>query len=845
MSDDNKRSVEERPRFSLAFFLESVWRDLRVSLRSLMAKPGFTFLVVLSLGLGVGANTVIFSLIDGILLRPAAVPHASDLVTFDTAASRMTKFGDTSYLDYTDYAKQTKDFLGTVVYRRVTVGMNPGTALSHARSTVVWGLLVSGNYFSMLEVKPVLGRNFLPEEDQALGRSPVAIISYNLWQRTFNGDPHLAGTSVRLNGHLYTIIGVAPKSFSGLDLSYRPDIYVPMMMIADIVPIGGNQLLQSRHSRSFVVRGRLRPGVSVAQAQAEANTICSNLAHEYPATNKDTNFILRRDLDYRIQGNGVVLPAVLMGLVLFVLLIACANAASLLMARGTARLGSIATQFAIGATRGRVLRQLMTESTVLAILGGACGVTLAYLGIQLAMTLVPYTPAPQGPLFSLDTRVLLCALAASTLTIFLCGLAPACMATGEAARAALKVRSSAVSNLSFGVIARRTLIGGQVALSVILLIGGALFLKAFGRLQAFDLGFNPNHVYVVAMNPGLYGYSKDQVTEFFKELRNRCAVLPGVKSASLTAVPPFLGLYSQDISIDGYTTPGGDKVVDTLTNRVSPDYFDTLQIPFLEGRNFTENDKADSPRVAIVNETFARRFIVGKSEIAGAVGRIFRRRDDVPIQIVGLVKDSLYGVTTPLGSPPAPVFYTPVLQYTDSNMSIQVRTEGDPAGLSSAIQQQIHDLDPEIAAIYSVPLSTVVSERALFMPRVTAILSGIFAIIALTLAVIGLYGVVSYTVEIRTREIGIRLALGAQPGNVVGMILLSSVSLVTLGLVVGVLGALALSPLISSLLVGVSPRDPVTFVVLPTLMLMVTVIASLLPAARATRVDPMVALRYE
>jgi macrolide transport system ATP-binding/permease protein len=845
MPDEIKRSLEDGPQFTLPIFLESVWHDLRVTLRGLIAKPGFTFLVVLSLGLGIGASTVIFSLVDGILLRPAAVPHASDLVTLDTAASRVTKFGDTSYPDYLDYAKQTKDFLGMVVYRRITVGMNSAVSLAGARSTVIWGLLVSGNYLSMLQVKPILGRDFLPEEDQAPGKAPVAIISYNLWKRTFNGDPHLAGTSVKLNGRLYTIVGVAPEPFSGLDLSYRPDIYVPMMMIADIVPIGGNQLLQSRHSRSFIVRGRLRPGVTVVQAQAEANTICSDLAHEYPTTNEDTNFIVRRELDYRMEGNGVVLPGVLMGLVLFVLLIACANVASLLMAKATARLGTIATQFAIGATRGRILRQLMTESTVLAILGGACGVVLAYLGIQLATTLVPYSPAPQGALFSLDTRVLFCALVVSTLTIFLCGLAPAFMATSEGARAALKVRSSAVSNLSFGATARRVLIGGQVALSVILLIGGGLFLKAFGRLQAFDLGFNPNHVYVVAMNPGLYGYSKDQITQFFKELRTRTSVLPGVKSASLTAVPPFLGLYSQDISIDGYTTPGGDKVVDTLTNRVSPEYFETLQIPLLEGRNFSESDKADSLKVAIVNETFARRFILGKGELAGAVGHILRRRDDLPSQIVGIAKDCLYGVTTPLGSPPAPVFYTPILQYADSNISIQVRTEGDPGELSSSIRQEIHDLDPEIAPIYSLPLSTVVSERALFMPRVTAVLSGAFATIALTLVVIGLYGVVSYTVEIRTREIGLRMALGAQQSSVLGMILLTSVSLVSLGLGAGVFGALALSPFISSLLVGVSPRDPVTFVLLPLLVLAVTIIASLIPAARATRVEPVTALRYE
>jgi len=515
------------------------------------------------------------------------------------------------------------------------------------------------------------------------------------------------------------------------------------------------------------------------------------------------------------------------------------------MARASARLGAISTQFAIGATRGRLVRQFMTESTVLAILGGAFGIVLAYLGIRLATSLVPYAPAPQGPMFSMDARVLLCALSASTITIFLCGIAPAFMATHAASRAALRIRSSAPSDLPFGVILRRALIGAQVALSVILLIGGGLFLKGFGRLQKFDLGFNPSHVYVATMNPGLNGYSKEQIVQFFKELRNRAAALPGVRSASLAAIPPFLGLYSQDISIDGYVSPGGDNVQDTLTNRISPEYFDTLQIPFLEGRNFTENDKSDTPKVAIVNEAFARRFVVGTGELQKAIGRILRRRDALPIQIVGIVKNSVYGVTTPLGSPAAPVFYTPVLQFSDSYMAIQVRTEGEPAGYGSIINQQIHDLNPEIAPFYSVPLATVVSARSLFLPRVTAVLSGVFAAIALTLAVIGLYGVVSYAVETRTREIGIRMALGAQPSGVLGMILQSSMSLVVAGISVGVLGALALAPLVSSILVGISPRDPVTFVLIPILMLVVTAIASLIPALRATRVEPVTALRYE
>jgi putative ABC transport system permease protein len=536
---------------------------------------------------------------------------------------------------------------------------------------------------------------------------------------------------------------------------------------------------------------------------------------------------------------------VLMGLVVLVLLIACANVASMLMARATGRIRGIATQVTLGASRGRLLQQLMTESAVLAFLGGACGLTLAYLGIRMATTLVPYTPAPQGPLFQLDARVALFTLAASALTIFLCGLAPAWMATGEAARAALKVRSA--SSRAFGGLAQRILIGCQVAISVVLLIAGGLFLRTFLHLQTFDLGFNPDRVFVAAMNPALNNYSAAQTAQFYKALLDRTAAMPGVKAASLAANPPFLGLYSWDITIDGYMTPGGDTVVDTLTNRVSPGYFETLRIAFLRGRNFTEGDKADSPKVAIVNETFARRFIVGRGELDGAIGHLFRHRGsyNVPIQIVGIMKDSTYGTVTPLGSALAPVFYTPVLQFTDSNMAIQVRTESDVAGAGSAILQQIRSLDQEITPIYSVPLSTVVSARALFMPKVMAAMSAILAVIALTLAIIGLYGVVAYAVGCRTQEIGIRMALGAQKGRVIGMVLVSSLSPVAWGLIAGVTGALALAPNIANLLVGVSPRDPFTFVALPVAMLGATVIASLIPASRAASVEPVIALKYE
>jgi putative ABC transport system permease protein len=455
-TSNNKAAPNYNHRFNLFLFLESVGRDLRVGFRGLRQSPGFTFMVVLSLGLGIGASTAIFGVIDALVLRPVAVPHASELVTVDTAASHLTKFGDSSYLDYVDYSQQTRDFLGMIIYRRVTVGMNPEPSGANTKSSVIWGLAVSGNYFSLFDVKPALGRAFLPEEDRAVGKAPVAVISYNLWKRDFNGDPNTVGRSIKLNNRAYTIIGVGPRSFTGFDLSYRPEIFVPISMIGDIVP-GGEQLLHSRHSRSFVIRGRLRPGERISAAQAEADVICANLTRQYPDTNKDTNYIVRKDVDYRTASNGTALPAVLMGLVLFVLLIACANVASLLMARATARMSGLATQFALGASRGRLIRQLMTESAILAFLGGGCGVVLALFGIRLATRLVPYQPAPQGPLFEMDQRVLLYALTAAALTTFLCGLAPALMGTREATQAALKVRSSTTK--TFGVLARRLLIG--------------------------------------------------------------------------------------------------------------------------------------------------------------------------------------------------------------------------------------------------------------------------------------------------------------------------------------------------------------------------------------------------
>ncbi len=819
--------------------------DLPLTLRFLRKSPGFTTLVVFSLALGIGANTAMFSLIDGMLLRTLPVPNPEQIVSIDTPASGLTRFGDSSYPDYVDLRDQCRSFSGLAAYRRVTVSMNPADAAPNSRPEVVWGLLVSGNYFSTFRAEPAKGRAFAPDEDQAPDKAPVVVISDTLWRRSFGGDPQILGKSVKLNGRTsFTIIGVTPASFAGADLTYRPDIYIPIMMSAQVMA-GGGGLLRNRSTRGLTLRGRLSPGVTVAQAQIETGLITKALERDHPDTNKDIAAIVRKEFDRRVEFNGVALPAILLGLAILVLLIACANVANLMMARATSRLGDMATQLALGAPRGRLISQLMTESAVLSVVGGAVGLALGYWGIEGATALAPSSGAPIGPEFRLDTRVAVYAFAGMVSSIFISGLAPAFMATREAVRASLKIRTSSSANLSFAAIARRVLIGGQVSVSIVLLIGAGLFMRAFVRAQDVDLGFNPNNVLLLTLDPSLQGYSADQTARVYKDLLERTAALPTVKSAALARIVPFVFLESWDISVDGYTAPNGEKMLDVLNNRVGPGYFETVRIPLIEGRDFSENDKADKQKVAVVNEEFARRYIAGAGNPAGALGRVLRLREAEPIQIVGVVKNSAYGLNAPIGSPPAPVFYVPAAQHPAARMTLHVRVDGDPAAIGPSIRQEISNLGSELAPIAVRTFPNVISGNGLLTSKISASLSGAFGLIALMLAIIGIHGVVSFMVERRTHEIGIRMCLGAQRSAVLRMILFSSISIVAIGLVAGVAGALALSPLLSSLLMGLNPLDAPTFIVIPLILLAAAVLASWIPASRATRVEPVTALRYE
>jgi len=817
--------------------LEALGRDLRFTFRGLRRKPGFTLAVVLSLALGIGANTAIFSGVDATLLRPLPVPNPHDLITIDVAASRLTQFGGASYLDLTDFRSRSRAFQNLAIAQNISAGMSTG----QGEPQVVYGLLVSGSFFSTMQVQPSLGRDFRAEEDEAPGKYPVAIISHALWGRAFANDEGVIGRQVKLNGKSFTIVGVAPKSFTGASLFFRPDIYVPTMMTQGLTT-DGNEMLTHRSWRGFDMMGRLKPGVTVAQAQAEMDGIMRDLEKTYPDTNKDSTAYVRREMDRRLIG-GFELPVVLMGLVILVLLIACANVASLLMARATSRMREISTQLAVGASRGVLVRQLLTESAVLAFLGGACGILIGFACIRGFAAMLPFSPGQGGPEFHLDLRVLAFALLASTISVFLCGLAPAFSTVKEATlRVVSNVRAGAAESRAYGAMARRILIAGQIALSTVLLISGGLFLKAFMRAQKVDLGFNPDNVLLVSIDPSLRGYSTDKSLQFQQQLLQQTVDLPGVKSASVASSVPFLSGASWDIAIDGYTAPGGEKFADTATNQVAPGYFKTMQIPLLRGREFTDHDDKNSALVAIVNETLARRYIVNDGDLEKAVGHKIALRDHDSIPIVGVVKDSNYGN---IGTPPFPVFYMSYAQMGRPSATLHVRTEGDPAAMTAAIREQLRKLDPDLAPVSVLTLRSAVSSQGLFLPRLAAILGGAFGLVALSLAVVGLYGVVSFMVGRRTQEIGVRIALGAQKGRILGMVLLNGFSLALIGLVLGALGAFAVTPLMGGVLLDVNPRDPAIFLAIALALIAATLAASWIPARRATQIDPMEALRYE
>jgi predicted permease len=813
--------------------METLWQDLRFGLRRLLKTPSFTIVAVMSLALGIGANTAIFSLVNTVLLRPLPVAQPEQIVAIYGTLHNGADDTLTSYLNYKDFRDRSRDvFTGLLAYRFAPMSLSQG-----GNNERIWGYLASGNYFDVLGVKPLLGRFFTPEEDRTPGASPVAVISYGCWQQRFAADPSVTGKTILLNNHPFTIIGVAPKNFTGTEVAYAPELWTPMMMARQIEP--GSEWLESRDSQNIFVIGRLNPGVSRAQAQSVMQAIMQELAHEYPNENEGLGVRLLPPGLFipSIRGAVITFAVVMMAVVGLVLLIACINLANLLLARATERRKEIAIRLAVGASRARLVRQLLTESVLLAILGGALGLLFA-VWINDFVTSIKL-PTDIALVFDLrlDWRVLLFSFVLSLLTGIVFGLLPALQSSKPALIPALKDQA-ALGGFKRSRL-RSALIIVQVALSLLLLIGAGLIVRSLQRAQSIRPGFNPENAVAMSFDVGLQGYSEAKGREFQKQVVERVKALPGVQSVTLTNnLPLSLDYNYTTIYIEGQPVMSSSNLPIAIPSRIGLNYFQTMGIG-LRGRDFTAQDDQKGARVAIVNETFMRRFFPGQD----AIGKRFNfDGPNAPFwQIIGVAADGKYNS---LGEDPKPFVYRSLLQNYDPSVTLVARTTTDPQTIIAAMRHEVQKLDPTLP-LYDVKTLTEHMNVPLFPARMAAIALGSFGLLALALAAIGIYGVMSYSVASRTREIGIRLALGAQPRDVLKLIVGQGMSLALIGVSVGLLAAFAATRLLASLLYGVSATDALTFAGISFLLTAIALLACYIPAQRATKVDPIRALRYE
>ena len=820
-----------------------LWRDVRYAIRTLVKSPGFSVTVVLSLALGIGANTAIFSLVEAFLLRPMPVDDPDRLVAIYLTAPRWAgDIANFSYPDLLDYRKQDtglSDLMGSA-------GI-PLTLTGGEKPELIWGEVVTGNYFSGLGVHPVVGRGFLPEEDRAPGEKPVCVLSYNFWKEHFPGDTAIAGKSVKINGHSFTVVGVAPRGFIGtLLFGFVPDIWVPVMMQKTIAP--ADDYLQGRDNRWIQLRGRLKPGVSRSQAEAAMNVVARQLAKAYPRTDRDLTVHLiaggARVQPFIVASGAVsITTAIMAGVVILVLLIACANVANLMFGRSAARAKEMAVRVAIGASRGQLIRQLLTESVVLSLGGGALGLLLAvWLSDQsrLFYPSLDFQTADLDYQMQLDPRIFPVTLLISLATAVIFGLLPALRASRVDPVSAMKGEGAGASIGRWRIGRGNLLIMAQAALSCILLIGGGLFLRSMQFARAIDPGFNRNGIDMFSLDLDLQGYEKNRGLLFQQNLLDRLRRLPGVETASLAAPLP-LDAYNNSTLVlpEGYVPRSDDEQNFAGLSRVGPHYFETMGTKIVAGRPIDERDIASSTRVAVINETIARRYW---DTPARAIGRRFAaEKKGTMIEVVGVARNGKYET---YGESATMYYFSPIAQDYSGRTTFLLRSKLSTDGLMPAVRREIASLDSTLP-IYGVRTMPQFLNRLLTIYDMGASLIGTFAVMALLLAAVGIYGVVHFNVSRRTREIGIRMALGARASGVLRLVLQRSLLWVAGGILAGVAIALSTGNVTSKILAGVSGTDALTFVAVAAIFAAVACAATILPARRATRVDPMQVLRYD
>lgn len=812
--------------------MRTIWQDLRYGFRMLWKSPGFTAVAVLSLALGIGANSAIFSLVNTVLLRPLPAAQPEQLVAVYGTLHNGADDTLFSYLNYKDYRDRNEVFTGLIAYRFAPV------SLSHnGNNQRLWGYLVSGNYFAVLGIKAVLGRTFLPEEDRTPNSHPVAVLSYASWQRRFGTDPSVVGKTVLLNGHTFTIIGVAPKDFNGTEVAYAPELWVPFMMAEQIEP--SSEWLKRRGDDNIFVLGRLKQGISRAQANASLQAIATQLASEYPNDNAGRGVKLLQPGLFlpEIRDTVISFAGVLMAVVGLLLLIACVNLANLLLARATERRKEIAIRLALGAGRVRLIRQLLTESVMLSVAGGVLGILLALWITDLVSAIKLPTDITLVFDLRIDWRVMAFTFLLSLLTGIVFGLLPALQASDPNLVSSLK-NETALGGFRRSRL-RNALVVVQVALSLLLLISAGLIVRSLQGARSINPGFNPENAVAVSFDVGLQGYDETKGRAFQQQVLERVAALPGVQSATLVSnLPLSINYNSTIVYIEGQPFVSGSNLPLVIPNTVGLNYFQTMGIN-LRGRDFTARDKEKESRVVIINETFARRFFRGEEAIGKRIN--FKGPDDPFWEIIGVAADGKYNS---LGEEPQPLVYRPMLRDYDSTVTLVARTTTNPQSSIAAIRREINNLDPGLP-LYDVKTLTEHMNIPLFPARMAALVLGSFGLLALVLAAIGLYGVMAYSVSQRTHEIGIRMALGAQTSDVLKLVVGQGMMLTLIGVGFGLASAFALTRLLSSLLYGVDATDPATFVLISLLLATVSLIACYIPARKATKVDPMVALRYE
>ena len=825
--------------------------DLRYAFRGLRKSPMFTIVALLSLGLGIGANTAIFSLMDQALLRSLPVKHPEQLVLFSASGPRRgqvnTSYGDIytfSYPMYRDFRDGNRVFSGLLARFPISFSMS-----WHDQTERVYGDLVSGNYFDVLGVHAAIGRTFTPEEDRRPGANPLVILSYGYWKRRFGGDPGVLNQTITLNAHPMTIVGIAQPGFNGVGVGEAPEVFVPMMMRSQMSPDMND--LEDQRSMWLNIFGRLKPGVSREQGEAAMNTFWKPILE---AEAKDLNFSQRirerfekRHLSLLPGGKGISSASaqissaivVLMGMVGLLLLIACANVANLLIARASARQREISIRLAMGASRFRLIRQLLVESLVLALGGGLLGLLVAEWTGEALLKFLPSDPSMMGISSQPDGRVLLFALVLSVMTGVMFGIVPALQATKTDLASTLKDQASGVVGGGLGHLRlRKSLVVTQVALSLMLLIGAGLFARSLYNLKNIDAGFHTDHLISFAVQPSLNGYSQERMRSLFERLRENIGRLPGIRTASMSEV----GLLSGDnestsIEIEGYQAKE-DEDMNVFQDKIGPGFFATLGIPLLAGRDFTNADGPKAPLTIIVNERFARHFFGDQNPIGR---RIHFRREKDSLEIVGVVRD---GKIVELREKPLRCVYLPYAQSQVQYMTFYARTTQEPSVMTQTLREEVRRQDPNLP-IFNVKTMEDQIDESLFMDRLVAALSASFGALATLLAAVGLYGVMAYMVVRRTREIGIRMALGADRRQVLRLVMKEVVAVAVVGIGIAVLASLAMGRLIQSQLLDVSARDPWVMAAATLTLAVVALFAGFLPALRATRVDPLTALRYE